>query len=173
MSNAVDPNARRIRSVMVVDDDVELAMMYKELLGSQGYIVNTAPNGVEALKLIMRHEVDAIICDMMMPHMPGDMFYTAVERVKPHLCARFIFVTSYEGNPKIEAFFKKVNGIVLYKPTTLGKLMGTLVALVTMSRSHLERRRFHHCGRASRRQHQHQGHGGRNHQRRGPVQPAL
>ena len=42
MSNAVDPNARRIRSVMVVDDDVELAMMYKELLGSQGYIVNTA-----------------------------------------------------------------------------------------------------------------------------------
>ena len=92
----------------------------------QGYIVNTAPNGVEALKLIMRHEVDAIICDMMTPHMPGDMFYMAVERVKPNLCARFIFVTSYEGNPKNEAFFKKVNGIVLYKPTTLGKLMGTL-----------------------------------------------
>jgi CheY-like chemotaxis protein len=126
MSNTSDPNTHRIRSVLVVDDDVELAMMYKELLGSQGYIVNTAPNGVEALKLIMRHEVDAVICDMMMPHMPGDMFYLAVERVKPHLCARFIFVTSYEGNPKIEAFFKKVNGIVLYKPTTLGKLMGTL-----------------------------------------------
>ncbi|MEQ2007650.1 MAG: response regulator [Limisphaerales bacterium] len=126
MSTAADSNPRRIRSVMVVDDDVELAMMYKELLGSQGYIVSTAPNGVEALKIIMRHDVDAIICDMMMPHMPGDMFYMAVERVKPHLCARFIFVTSYEGNPKIEAFFKKVNGIVLYKPTTLGKLMGTL-----------------------------------------------
>lgn len=126
MSNNADSTPRRIRSVLVVDDDVELAMMYKELLGSQGFIVNTAPNGVEALKIIMRLEVDAIICDMMMPHMPGDMFYMAVERVKPHLCARFIFVTSYEGNPKIEAFFKKVNGIVLYKPTTLGKLMGTL-----------------------------------------------
>lgn len=126
MSSAANPNARRITSVLVVDDDVELAMMYKELLGSQGYIVNTAPNGVEALKLLMRLEVDAVICDMMMPHMPGDMFYLAVERVKPHLCQRFIFVTSYEGNPKIEAFFKKVNGIVLYKPTTLGKLMGTL-----------------------------------------------
>lgn len=126
MSHAADSNTHRIRSVLVVDDDVELAMMYKELLGSQGYIVHTAPNGVEALKLIMRHEVDAIICDMMTPHMPGDMFYMAVERVKPNLCARFIFVTSYEGNPKNEAFFKKVNGIVLYKPTTLGKLMGAL-----------------------------------------------
>ncbi len=126
MSNAAESNPRRIRSVMVVDDDVELSMMYKELLGSQGYIVSTAPNGVEALKLIMRHDVDAIICDMMMPHMPGDMFYMAVEMEKPHLCARFIFVTSYEGNHKIEEFFKKVDGIVLYKPTTLGKLMGTL-----------------------------------------------
>ena len=126
MSHAADSNTHRIRSVLVVDDDVELAMMYKELLGSQGYIVNTAPNGVEALKLIMRHEVDAIICDMMTPHMAGDTFYMAVERVKPNLCARFIFVTSYEGNPKNEAFFKMVNGIVLYKPTTLGKLMGTL-----------------------------------------------
>ena len=74
----------------------------------------------------MQMDFDVIICDLMMPTMPGDMFYLAVERVKPHLCGRFIFVTSYEGNPKIEAFFKKVNGIVLYKPTTLGKLMGTL-----------------------------------------------
>ena len=82
MSHAADSNTHRIRSVLVVDDDVELAMMYKELLGSQGYIVHTAPNGVEALKLIMRHEVDAIICDMMTPHMAGDTFYMAVERVK-------------------------------------------------------------------------------------------
>ena len=111
---------------MVVDDDVELAMIYKELLGSQGFMVTVAPDGVEALKEIMRKEIDAIICDMMMPHMAGDMFYMAVERVKPSLCNRFIFVTSYEGNPKIEAFFKKVNGVVLYKPVTLGKLIGTL-----------------------------------------------
>ena len=117
---------RKVHHVMVVDDDVELAMIYKELLGSQGYSVIVAPDGVEALKEIMRQQVDAIICDMMMPNMAGDMFFLAVERVKPQLCNRFIFVTSYEGNPKIEAFFKKVNGVVLYKPVTLGKLTGTL-----------------------------------------------
>ncbi len=129
MSSAADLITPYIRSVLVVDDDVELAMMYKELLGSQGYSVNTVTNGVEALKLIMRHEVDAIICDMMMPQMAGDMFYLAVERVKPHLCARFVFVTSHVGDPKVEAFFNQVHGIVLYKPTTMGKLMGTLSLL--------------------------------------------
>tara|TARA_B100000676_G_scaffold262895_1_gene274280 strand:- start:925 stop:1203 length:279 start_codon:yes stop_codon:yes gene_type:complete len=75
----------------------------------------------------MTSSADAIICDIMVPHMPGDMFYVAVEeRVRPELCKRFIFVTSYEGNPKIESFFKTNNSIVLYKPVTFGKLMGTL-----------------------------------------------
>lgn len=118
-----------IRRVLVVDDDVELCSMYKELLASQGYIPTTAPNGVEALRQIMKDDIDAIICDLMMPHMAGDMFYLAVERVKPHLCKRFIFVTAYEGHPNFEAFFKKISAIVLYKPVTLGRLMGTLSLL--------------------------------------------
>lgn len=121
-----NPDTRRIRTILVVDDDVELAMMYQELLGTEGFKVETAPNGVDALKFIMSNTVDAIICGIMMPHMPGDMFYVAVERVRPELCKRFIFVTSYEGNPKIESFFRTNNSIVLYKPVTLGKLMGTL-----------------------------------------------
>ena len=121
-----DPKTKRVHTVLVVDDDVELAMMYQELLGSQGLDVQTAPNGVDALKHIMSHTPDAIICDIMMPHMPGDMFYVAVERVKPELCDKFIFVTSYEGNPKIEAFFKANDALVLYEPVTLGKLMGSL-----------------------------------------------
>ena len=121
-----DPKTKRINNILVVDDDVELAMMYRELLGSVGFDVVTAANGVDALKHIMSHVPDAIICDIMMPHMPGDMFYIAVERVKPELCDRFIFVTSYEGNPKIEAFFKANDSFVLYKPVTLGKLLGNL-----------------------------------------------
>lgn len=127
MSNPInDPSECRIRTVLVVDDDVELAMLYRELLGSEGYEVVTASNGVDALKYIMSETPDAIICDIMMPHMPGDMFYVAVERVKPELCRRFIFVTSYEGSPRIEAFFKEHNALALYKPVTLGKLAGTL-----------------------------------------------
>ena len=114
------------RHILVVDDDPDVAQSYKDMLQANDYMVSTCSNGVEALKMVMQMDVDAIFCDMMMPQMAGDMFYMAVERVKPHLCKRFIFVTGYEGNPKYEAFFKKVTGIVLYKPVTLGKLLGTL-----------------------------------------------
>jgi len=110
----------------MVDDDLELAMIYKELLGSQGYTVTVAPNGAEALKIIMKQDLDAIVCDMLMPHMAGDMFYLAVERVKPNLCKRFIFVTAYDSNPRISEFFKKVKAVPLYKPVTHSKMLVTL-----------------------------------------------
>jgi len=114
------------KHVLVVDDDVDLAQSYKEMLLTNDYIVSVAHNGVEALKTVMHLDVDAIFCDMNMPTMAGDMFFTAVERVKPHLCKRFVFVTGYEGNPQYQEFFKRTKAIVLYKPVTLGKLLGTL-----------------------------------------------
>jgi len=53
---------------------------------------------------------------MLMPKMPGDMFYLAVQKTKPDLCRRFLFVTGYGDNPKVEAFLKRVDGLVIFKP---------------------------------------------------------
>jgi two-component system, cell cycle sensor histidine kinase and response regulator CckA len=118
-----------LRRLLIVDDDVHLSEMYKSLFETHNHIVTTMHNGVDALRYIMKNDVDAVLCDLMMPHMCGDMFYTAVERVKPTLCERFIFVTGYEGHPQFADFLKKVNAVVLYKPVTIGKLLGTLSCL--------------------------------------------
>ena len=57
----------RNKHVLVVDDDIELALTYQELLQEHGYQASTAANGREALKLVMNSEVDAILCDLSMP----------------------------------------------------------------------------------------------------------
>jgi CheY-like chemotaxis protein len=121
--------ANPLRRLLIVDDDLDLIQIYKSLFESHNYIVTTMHNGVEALKHIMKTDVDAVICDLMMPNMCGDMFYLAVERVKPHLCERFIFVTGYENHPQFGEFLKKTKPVVLYKPVTMGKLLGTLSCL--------------------------------------------
>ncbi len=112
--------------VLIVDDDQDLLDALKSLLESKDFMVSTATNGVEALKIIMNMDVDVILCDLMMPNMAGDMFYAAVDRVKPKLCKRFIFITGYEGHPRFNAFLDKTKSVVLYKPITLGKLTGTI-----------------------------------------------
>jgi CheY-like chemotaxis protein len=87
-------------------------------------------NGVEGLKHILQRDFDIIVCDMMMEKLAGDMFYTAVERSKPQLCKRFVFMTGYKGNKKIEDFIRKINGLMLWKPFELYELLDTMNTVV-------------------------------------------
>ena len=64
------------------------------------------------------------------PNLSGDMFYMAVERTKPNLCKRFIFMTGHKGDPKIDAFIRKVRGLMLWKPFELHDLQATIEAIL-------------------------------------------
>lgn len=126
-----------IKNILMVDDDVELTDVLKALLESHNYVVTVVRNGVEALKEVMNFDFDAIICDMMMPTMPGDMFYLAVERTRPTLCERFIFVTAHQNEPKVEAFISKTKGMVLEKPFQIDELIRTLALLFRKTRARI------------------------------------
>ena len=107
------PSARKI---LLLEDDPELAALLEDHLNSQGFLVSYVKSGVEGLKRVMMGDFDIILCDMMMPNLSGDMFYLAVERTKPQLCKRFIFMTGHKGDPKIDAFIRKVRGLMLWIP---------------------------------------------------------
>ncbi len=112
-----------IKSILLLDDDIELADTLKALLESRNFVVTTASNGVEGLREIMDMDFDVIICDMVMPSLPGDMFYLAVQKTKPHLCDRFVFITGHSDNPRVDAFLKKTNGFLLIKPVLTDELV--------------------------------------------------
>ena len=124
-----------IKSVLLLDDDIELANTLKALLEMHNYIVTTAKNGVEGLREVMAIDFDIIMCDMLMPAMPGDMFYLAVERIKPYLCRRFIFLTGHADNPKVSEFLSKMKAAVLYKPVTNDELVQTISLVLKRERS--------------------------------------
>ncbi len=60
-------------SVLLVDDDEAIRMTMHEILASHGYEVLDAADGIQALDLWQQHEdnIDAIIMDIVMPHMDG------------------------------------------------------------------------------------------------------
>ena len=117
------------RHILVVEDDSELAGMLDYFLRSRGYRVTGVSNGVDGLRAVMADEYDAILCDMVMPQMPGDMFYMAVRRVRPHLCERFIFVTAHQERPRVKEFLNQVREMVLRKPFNLEDLATLLERL--------------------------------------------
>ena len=123
---ASDVPEHEIKSILLLDDDIELADTLKHLLESHNFVVTTVKNGVEGLHEIMRLDFDVIMCDILMPQMAGDMFYRAVERTKPHLCERFIFVTGFPENPKISDFLTEIDAVVLVKPVDTEELIRTI-----------------------------------------------
>ena len=104
------------RRVLLLEDDPQFKDIMKEFLGSNGFDVVAVQNGVEGVHEVLAGDFEVILCDMMMPTLPGDMFFRAVERMRPHLCDRFIFMTGHRGNPKVNEFIRVVNGTMLCKP---------------------------------------------------------
>lgn len=123
ISAGTTQSATRARTILMLEDDSDLAATLKEFFLTEGYAVTHAVNGVDGLKRIMTGDFNLILCDMLMPHLAGDMFYAAVERVKPNLCKRFIFMTGHQGDPKWDAFVRRVGGIMLFKPFELHVLI--------------------------------------------------
>lgn len=126
------------RPVLLVEDDQEFVDMLKGVLETNGYRVTTARDGVEGLKFIMADDYDVILCDLLMPNLPGNMFYLAVERTKPALAKRFIFMTGHQGDPKMAAFLKQTRALALFMPFQMHDLLEYMKAVV---RKNLERER--------------------------------
>jgi CheY-like chemotaxis protein len=120
----------RTKHVLVVDDDIELALTYQELLQAHGYQVSTASNGREALKLVQNSEVDAILCDLSMPELSGDLFYREVGRARPRLLKRFVFLTANADNPLYETFLRSVTVPVIAKPAPVESVLEKLAAVL-------------------------------------------
>ncbi len=68
---------RRMRRVLVVDDDPEILEVASAILREYEYVVETAVNGAEALERVKHARFDAVVLDLTMPVMDGATFLTA------------------------------------------------------------------------------------------------
>lgn len=65
------------KRLLVIDDEENMRHMLSKVLGKTGYIVETASNGHEGLKMIQKTDFDFILCDIKMPNMSGMDFLKA------------------------------------------------------------------------------------------------
>lgn len=118
-----------IKSILLLDDDYELADTLKLLLESRNFVVTVVCDGAEGLREILALDFDVIICDMLMPTIPGDMFYLAVKKLKPALAERFLFITGHADNPKVDGFLAGIDALVIHKPALIDDLI-SMISLV-------------------------------------------
>ncbi len=109
------------KTILIVDDDIELSDGLKIMLERQGFRVLQARNGQEGKAMIYQHRPHLVILDMMMPKMGG---YPVLEhfRDKPD-APPIVMITANEGS-RHKAYAEYL-GVVEYirKPFAMEKLL--------------------------------------------------
>ena len=75
------------RSILVVDDDVELLKALTKVLKSEGYSVTAKPDALSAIACIQSadNEFDLVITDVSMPGMKGTTLLSALKTAYPEI----------------------------------------------------------------------------------------
>jgi len=69
--------------VLVVDDDPEMTSLLSDILKDEGYAVDTASSGEEALQKMSDCDYDVVVSDMIMKGMPGLTLLKEIRRLHP------------------------------------------------------------------------------------------
>jgi CheY-like chemotaxis protein len=90
--------------------------MLAEILRPLVYRCDLAGTGAEAQRLLMGRDYDVILCDLRMPDIDGGALYAWIEGVRPHLCARTVFVTGDTLGQATSDVLARSNRPVIEKP---------------------------------------------------------
>ncbi len=123
--------AVRRGAVLVVDDEPLLLKVVAQML-SPGHDVTCEGTAGAALERIRHGErFDAIICDIMMPHMTGMDLYDKVLEVAPKQAQSMLFLTGGAFTAAARAFLDRVPNATVEKPFDAATLLARVQQLIT------------------------------------------
>ena len=113
----------RFDTILIVEDDLAFSELLSSYLESQSFYVTCVSNAPEALRQMASTNFDVIVTDMVLPGPSGEDFYREVERVRPELCRRIVFMTGHNAEQRTDDFIRRVRALMLWKPFPLGDLL--------------------------------------------------
>jgi DNA-binding NtrC family response regulator len=110
------------RKVLVVEDDVDLVGIYKEILELHEFEVETASNGIEGVQKFIECKPSLVIMDGDMPVLDGYQAFKQIKEIESK--ANVIIVTGFsEFEPKSQEAIKQGLIKVISKPLGVDELL--------------------------------------------------
>ena len=116
--------AKLAKKILIVDDEENARIGLSRLLAREGFLVESVPNGYEALNYLRQHQVNLIVTDINMPEMNGISFLRELNKTFPQ--SNVIMITAHGG---VESYIEAMNlGAFEYinKPVKIDELKSIL-----------------------------------------------
>ena len=118
--------------ILVVDDEENAREGLSKILTKEGYRVDTAANGKEAVDSLKHHSYDLVITDMRMPLMDGFEVLREIKKMKESIGV--IMITAYG---EVESYLEAMNmGAFEYinKPVRVNELKRVIAKMLEAGR---------------------------------------
>lgn len=110
--------------ILIVDDDETIRSTMKAILEDEGYIVDSAANGKEAIKKTQEQSYNLALLDIRLPDMEGVELLKLMKEPMPRM--RKIMVTGFPSlQNAVEAVNKNADAYLI-KPVDVDKLLATV-----------------------------------------------
>ena len=106
-------------SLLLVEDDSELALIMTRWAAWVGATMDTAALGATALILAAARTYDAVLLDLTLPDMDGQTVYARLVGIQPVMASRVIILTGGAVSEASEAFLHQTRCAVVLKPFDL------------------------------------------------------
>lgn len=117
-----------MKTILLIEDDVDIIEDLTRLLNIQGYHVIAATDGYGGLKLIEEATPDLVLCDIQLPDIDGFAIVESVREVAPDL--PFIFLSARTRETDIRRGYALGASGYLKKPVSVFDLFSTLQQFV-------------------------------------------
>lgn len=107
-----------LRTILLVDDDLELRDVVVAILAAPGYTVLTASDGYEALRILVDRSVDLMITDVKMPGISGFELARQAKLMRPNL--HVIYISGQASGPDRKG---PTYGVLIHKPVRARELL--------------------------------------------------
>jgi CheY-like chemotaxis protein len=108
---------------LVIEDEQALNEAVASALADEGFHVDRAANGEEALARVNNAHYDVVICDLKMPKVDGMTFFREVSKTMPQVAKRLVFVTGDVAGTEAERFLEESGCRWVPKPFRLRDLV--------------------------------------------------
>jgi CheY-like chemotaxis protein len=126
-------NTNGYGSVLVVDDEPQVAWVLRFTLEHEGYRTFTASNGVEALEELDKHHPRLMVLDLMMPEMDGWAVLKEMSKLPVGERPRIVIVSALTGPDDKEKATALGADAFVPKPFDVEVLIGVLSGLAEAS----------------------------------------
>jgi two-component system NtrC family sensor kinase len=129
------PSETEALTILVVDDEPEVADVLVSMLELDGHRVEVAPNGLVALERLDRGSYDLVMSDLRMPELNGPGLYRRLAEAGHPIVRRFVFVTGDVLGPETHEFLERSRVPALAKPFVLAEVRGLIRQILGVEHS--------------------------------------